>query len=177
MASNPARTFALVNLAVFVLALAAFLWLRSRGTFDELSMSPTESTVQAADSTARPSTAGADGVPADAVEAASAAQLAFLREVLVDTAHALQDGFVVPSRRHRTAYYLGARVDAADTARSRVALWFMRGPRDAPRSVKALNALGEQYGLASRVNPSQEGVSATDVEARALIRYLTESEP
>jgi len=49
-------------------------------------MPPTESTVQAADSTARPSTAGADGVPADAVEAASAAQLAFLREVLVDTA-------------------------------------------------------------------------------------------
>lgn len=176
MASNPARTFALVNLAVFVLALAAFLWLRGQGTLDGLGASPTESVAQAADSAARTSTAIPDSVSTDAVEAASAEQLAFLGEVLVDTAQTIQDGFVVRSRRHDAAYYLGARVDAADTTRARVALWFMRGPRDAPRSVKALNALGEQYALAGRADPSRGGVSVTDAEAQALLRYLDEGE-
>ena len=167
VAANPARTFALVNLAVFILALAVFLWLRSRGTFDDIGTAPAEPV-------ARTVPTLSDSLSAGAVRPASAAQLAFLNEVLTDTTHAVQEGFVIVSRRHDAAYYLAARVVHADTSRSDVGLWFMRGLRDAPQSVKAINAVGEQYSLARRVDTAQDSVAATDAEAQRLLRYLDE---
>jgi glutathione S-transferase len=151
-------------------ALAVFLWLRSQGTFDEVGTAGVG--IAPAESASRSASVGPDSLPTDAVEPASAAQLAFLNEVLTDTTRTLEHGFVVASRRHDTAYYLAARMTHADTSAAAVGLWFMRGPRDAPRSVKAINAVGAQHALAGRVDPAQERVTETDAEAQRLLEYF-----
>jgi len=170
VAANPARTFALVNLALFAVAIAAFLWLRHEGMFESMSAERSEAV--------EPSTTRVDSVALnpDDVQPAHEAQLAFINEILVDTTRSVTEGFVVAAQRAES-FYLGAPVKRADTtSQIDVALWWVRGQREAPRSVKALNNAAEQYSLAGRVAP-QDSVSSTDPEAQLLRQYLVAQTP
>lgn len=170
MAANPARTFALVNLVVFAAAIAVFLWLRHQGVFESMSAERLEATVLS------PARVDSVAVTPDDVQPAHAAQLAFINEILVDTTRSITEGAVVAAQR-AGGFYLGAPVERADTpSQTGVALWWIRGQRDAPRSVKALNDAAEQYSLAGRVAP-QDNVSEADPEAQLLRQYLTARTP
>lgn len=167
MAANPARTFAIVNLVLFAVAIAAFLWLRHEGVVEAPTSEPsTASSPVATDSVT---------LSSEDVQPLHPAQLAFLNEVLVDTTMTLSEGFSVKAQRG-DGYYTGARIGVVDTSQSSIALWWVQGARDAPRSVKAINDLADQYSIAGRVTP-QDDVSEADPEAQLLRTYLTAQAP
>lgn len=164
MPKNPARTFALVNLAIFAMAVVAFLWLRDQGML-------TGSNDHAVRTLFEDSTrVAADTLSARDVQPASAAQVRFLRELLADTSHVVRRAVAVRAPRRDEAYYLGAEVGRADTSRTPMALWLVVGPQDQPRSVQSLNDAAEQYSVAHRTPPTE----ASERAARAAAEVLTQ---
>jgi len=151
---NPARAFALVNLALFALVIAAVLWLRDSeapGASSTSSPAALQDTSSSAADTLAPG-----ALSPDDVEVASAAQIDFINELLTDTSSTVRRAFIVPSLHHNQAYYVGAEIGGTDSLRTEMALWLMRGPRDQPRSVQAVNAAAERASIARRTT-SQEG--------------------
>jgi hypothetical protein len=142
---NPARAFALVNLAIFALIIAAVLWLRDTGASRTLAPAAFQDT-----SSSVTDTLSLGALSPDDVEVARAAQIDFITELLTDTSFTVRRAFIVQSLRHNQAYYVGAEIGGTDSLRSEMALWLMQGPPDQPRSVQAVNATAEQASIARR---------------------------
>lgn len=158
MFKNPARAFALVNLAIFALIIAAVLWLR------DTTEDPGASSARAP--AALEDTVGsvADTLSPDDVEPASTAQIDFVNELLTDTSFTVRRAFVLRSLHDDEAYYLGAEIGGADSPRPEMALWFMQGPRDQPRSVQAVNDPAAQYSVVGRTpSPGVDAAAATRI--------------
>jgi len=158
---NPARTFAFVNIALFVGAIAVLLWLHMQGFLGD--------TNDSGHPLVRNSTrAAADTASVGDVQPASAAQIRFIRELLTDTSDVVRQAFAISAPREEEAFYLGAKVGRADTADVPMALWIVTGPRDRPRSMRALNEAAEQYTVA-RPAPLAEGAEPAAEEAAQVL--------
>lgn len=161
MPQNPARTFALVNIALFLGAIAVLLWLRTQGFLDDANDSEPLLPRSSA-------SAAADTVSVGDVQPASAAQIRFIRELLTDTSDVVRQAMAVRAPRSEEAYYLGAKVGRADTADVPMALWIVTGPRDRPQSMRALNEAAEQYSVA-RPAPSAETAERAAKDAAQVL--------
>lgn len=173
MARNPARTFALVNLTLFVVAIAVLIWLRQDGRLGGEPVSDSTIDTMRASS----DTAAIEIVTAGDVQPASAAQIDFLNEVLVETSDVVEEGFSLRApNTSNTVYYVAAPIVRAESAVAdtvRVGVWRMRGPRDAPSTVTSVNADAERYSLAGRSSSEGRGDRLDQAAARVLVRHVT----
>ena len=167
MSSNPARTFALVNIALFVLAVASLFWLRHSGW---LGSNLVNNVPQGSDAMRVQS----DSLSAEDVQPASAAQLEFINEILADSGAVVQEGFALRALQTNEAYYVGVRVGAVDTAVAEaesLAFWLMRGSLEHPRSVIAVNDVAAQQSVASRA-PEKPSAGEHEAAFRAVLQYV-----
>lgn len=180
MTRNPARTVALVNLAVFALAVAVLLWLRQSGQWDvterEASLLPIGSAEEVSSDSISENYAAADAISMDEVRPASAAQVDFLNEVLVDVPDGVQEAFSIRSGRHEEErYYVAAPIAQADTSvpdSLRVAVWRMRGSRDRPTTIAAVNEAAVQHSITNRVRSTDESGHADEAAIDALLQRI-----
>jgi len=166
VSKNPARTFALVNIALIVGAAAAIFWFQAQGVLD---LPGHQEPVRLVDSTRG---ATADTLSIQDVQPASAAQVRFIRELLADTSEVVRHAFTVRAPHRDDAHYLGAEIGRADTAHVPIALWIVTGPRDRPQSIQALNEAAERSSVARPSAQTERRAAAAAEATRILAQRL-----